>query len=69
MRRAGRGGDVLRPLLQAIQAVHGQQERREQGRPQGGQEHGGRLVRSDHVPRRPNEYLGNGFTTNPVTVK
>ena len=69
MRRAGRGGHVLRPLLQAVQAVHGQQERRGQGRPQGGREHGGRLVRSDHVPRRPSEYLGNGFTSNPVTVK
>lgn len=47
VRRAGRGGNVLRPLLQAVRAVHGRQERREQGRAQGGQEHGGRLVRSD----------------------
>lgn len=69
MRRAGRSGHVLRPLLQAVQAVHGQRESREQGRPQGGQERGGRLIRSDHASRRPSECLGNGFTSNPVTVK
>mgnify|MGYP000855497507 CR=1 FL=1 len=69
MRRSGRGGHVLRPLLQAVQAVHGQREGCEQGRPQGGQERGGRLVLSDHAPRRPREYLGNGFTSNPVTVR
>lgn len=66
---SGRGGHVPRPLLQAVQAVHGQREGCEQGRPQGGQKRGGRLVLSDHAPRRPREYLGNGFTSNPVTVR
>lgn len=69
VRCAGRGGHVLRPLLQAMQAVHGQWESREQGRPQGGQEREGRLVRSYHAPRRPSGYQGNGFTSNLVTVK
>lgn len=51
----GEAAKSCRTLLQAVQAVHGRQERREQGRPQGGQEHGGRLVRPDHVPRRPGD--------------
>ncbi len=62
------GGHVLRQLLQAVQAapVSGNVVNRV-GR------NAGRNAEVDWpgltCPRRPGEYLGNGFTSNPVTVK
>ena len=60
--RRVRGGrravDVLRQVLQALPPVHGVAQRGEPRRAQGGQEHGGRLVRAHDAARGPRDRRG-----------
>ena len=60
----GRALHVLRPLLQALPRVHGEEASREPRRAQGRQDPGGRLGGADDVARRPRH--GRGLQGLPV---